>query len=335
MTTTNSMSSLFLPDPDLVSDEKLQQAIVFAQTLLNENKLALASSMEGLSDLTLPDFSSNNRDFSALKPLAPLYLSFELEQAKLLVTADKIAGLYTSGAINQSLGDAEKHIMAFWSNRHKRLDQQERVNILEQAFEARVFYPQFLRLCKALVALADNGSGNSTGRDLQEEVSVDILLQQLRDYFFSRPLGMISYAAEDILSSITKALAFMKDQLLLTAFGVRSLWDLLTITGENTTYQNRQHAEMASAGMIILNWLASPDSGQLQFNNPAQTHRLISAAHRWVLAYTTLASYSNSANSRSTNSNSTNSYSANSNSANSGTTNSNRDLTQTTRSWRL
>lgn len=289
---THNLSSRFLPPADFISDEKLQLAINFAQSLVDENNIALAHSLQGIGDIELPDISTTHGDLSALKPLAPLYLAFELEQAGVLVTAEKIAGLYFSGAINQGLGEAENNIMRFWSNRHDRLNQQERTNILEQAFEVEVFYPLFFRLCQAILALADN-----TQRNFQEEVGVDILLQQLREYFFSRPLGMISYAAEDILASITAALAFMKQKQLLTAFGVHSFWDLLNISGETTTHSNRQYAEMASAGMHIINWLTSTDAGQLQFSDPAQSQLLFSAAQRWILAYNTLVSYLNRTNS--------------------------------------
>jgi len=283
--------------PDVVKADKLQLALIFAQSLLIDVEQQNSVSLQTLDDIELPDISASTRDLTVLKPLAPLYLAFEMEQVGLLLMADKIAGLYASGAIKQSLGGVEKDILAFWSKRHERLSQQERMSILEQSFESRVFYPQFLRLCQALLALADNNTDQRSGEDIQEEISVDILLQQLREYFFSRPLGMISYASQDILSAISMALTFMKQALLQSAFGVNSLWDLLSISSENTNYANRQHAEMASAGMILLNWLAIPESGQIELMNVEKKQHLISASQRWLLAYSALNIDSNTTNS--------------------------------------
>ena len=86
----------------------------------------------------------------------------------------------------------------------------------------------------------------------------------------------------------------MTQKPLLTAFGVHSLWELLTITGGGSSHTNRQHAEMASAGMFVLSWLASPEAGQAQFGLGGQSQRLFATAHRWTLAYNTLTTTSSS-----------------------------------------
>lgn len=290
MTMSDIIDSRMIPFSAADSDENLHLAVGLALSLLQNNGQVVAGSLAEFDDLILPDMSSPVRDLKALKPLPSFYLAYELEQTGLLRTAEKIAGLYFSGAIDQSLGEAEPAIREFWIKRHQRLNQQERDSLLEQAFEARAFYPLFSRLCQAIVALADNGDR----RQIQEEVSVDILLQQIREYFFSRPLGLISYAAEDILKSVKVAIAFMTQKPLLTAFGVHSLWELLTITGGGSSHTNRQHAEMASAGMFVLSWLASPEAGQAQFGLGGQSQRLFATAHRWTLAYNTLTTTSSS-----------------------------------------
>ncbi|TQV85960.1 hypothetical protein [Aliikangiella coralliicola] len=290
MTRLSQISSRFLPVAEPISPQQLELAVDFAQALVMENSPSLAQTMQALSDIALPDLrgdiSGQARDYSALKTLAPLYLAFELEQAGLLTTAERISGLFFSGAIDQSLGDAEKAINQFWQNRHKRLNQSERETLLQQTFEARFFYPQFSKLCEAVTALADN----EQQRDFQEEVSLDIILQSLREYFYSRSLGMITFASEDILNSISLALTFLKARALLTAFGVHSLWGLLAVSADKQEYKVRQHAEMASAGMYIINWMATPNAGQIQFSNPQVSSRLFSAAHRWLLAFATLES---------------------------------------------
>jgi hypothetical protein len=271
------------------SVENLEQVVTVGLSLLRDDEDIQTTSTEVPGNLILPDLSPTSSGLDMLRPLPSLYLAFELEQAGLLTTAEKISGLYFAGAIDQSLGEAEKPITDFWNNRHTRLNLMERESLLDQAFEGEVFYSIFSRLCEAIVTLSDNGNNRQIG----EEVNTDILLQQLREFFFSRPLGLISYAANDILKSVKAAMEFMKQRQLLTAFGVRSIWELLSITGNSSSHINRQHAEMASAGMYVLSWLVSPEAGQSRLGVDPHSQRLYSMAHRWILAYTTLRSYKN------------------------------------------
>ncbi|WP_196137483.1 hypothetical protein [Aliikangiella sp. G2MR2-5] len=272
-----------------INVEQLQLAVSFAHGLVIDNASSLAMSMQEVGDVALPDLNidgnSAARDYSALKTLSPLYLAFELEQAGVLKTAERISGLFFSGAITQPLGEAESLIREFWQNRRQRLNRQERESLFQQTFEYRYFYPQFSRLCQAIVALADN-----THRDIQEEVQLDFALQNLREYLFSRSFGMVTYVAEDILSAITSALTFLKQPHVLGAFHVRSLWELLSVSTSENQYKIRQYAEMASAGMYLINWVSSPQAGQLQLQNKDISQRIFSAAHRWLLAFSALES---------------------------------------------
>ena len=130
-----------------INVEQLQLAVSFAQGLVAENATSLAMSMQEVGDIALPNLSitgnAQARDYSVLKTLAPLYLAFELEQAGVLKTAERIAGLFFSGAITQPLGEAEPLITEFWQNRRQRLSKKERDSLFQQTFERRYFYPQF------------------------------------------------------------------------------------------------------------------------------------------------------------------------------------------------
>ncbi|MCW8880448.1 MAG: hypothetical protein OQJ89_15845 [Kangiellaceae bacterium] len=295
---TESVSSSFNQAPRACSRlsrvapinvEQLQLALSFAQGLVAENTTSLAMSMQEVGDIALPNLnisgSAQARDYSVLKTLAPLYLAFELEQAGVLKTAERVSGLFFSGAITQPLGEAEPLIKEFWNNRRQRLDKKERETLFQQTFERRYFYPQFNRFCEALVALTDN-----THRNIHEEVHLDFTLQNLREYFYSRSFGMVTYVAEDILAAITSALSFLKQPSVLSAFSVRNLWELLSVSAGENEYKVRQYAEMASAGMYLINWLSSPQAGQLQLEDRNISQRIFSASHRWLLAYSSLKS---------------------------------------------
>ena len=101
---------------------------------------------------------------------------------------------------------------------------------------------------------------------------------------------MVTYVAEDILAAITSALSFLKQPTVLRAFSVRTLWELLSVSAGENEYKVRQYAEMASAGMYLINWLASPQAGQMQLEDKNIAHKVFSASHRWLLAYSSLKS---------------------------------------------
>lgn len=276
-------------EDESINIEQLQLAVSFAQGLVAENATSLAMSMQEVGDIALPDLNltgnAQARDYSVLKTLAPLYLAFELEQAGVLKTAERISGLFFSGAITQPLGEAETLITTFWRNRHQRLSVKERDALFQQTFERRYFYPQFNRFCEALVALTDN-----THRNVHEEVHLDFTLQNLREYFYTRSFGMVTYVAEDILAAITSALSFLKQPSVLRAFSVRTMWELLSVSAGENQFKVRQYAEMASAGMYLINWLASPQAGQLQLADRNIAQKVFSASHKWMLAYASLQS---------------------------------------------
>jgi hypothetical protein len=241
---------------------------------------ALAAAVEiELPDLDTPPPAGH--DPALLAPIGPLYLAHELDQAGLLRTAELIAGLFASGAIEQPLGATAALLHEFWQKRTARLSADERAHLLGQTFEPQVFYPRMERLCAALAAMADNAGV----ADVHEEVGLEQAAADLAELMAARTGGMLAYAAEDIVGAIRSALEFMRDRSLLMAFGVRDVWGLVATTGAAQGVNEsdvRRHVDLARSGAAVLVWLSGAAGGPLHLDpagTPAQTR--IAAAMRW------------------------------------------------------
>ena len=257
-----------------------------------------------LGDIDLPDLDTPPpaaRDAELLAPIGPLYMAYELEQAGLLRTAELVAGLFASGAIQQPLGETEARINDFWRLRQQRLSEAERLQLLGQIFDPQAFYPHMQRLCVAIAALADNIDAG----DLREAVGLEQAALALAELLASRSGGMLAYAASDILAAVNTALAFMNDRALQLAFGARDLWALVATAGtaqETDAGKVRLHVELAREGASVLVWLAGtaarPAAAQASGRRRASGGaggsldpagplpiKLIGAALRWQMAW--------------------------------------------------
>ncbi|UXY14510.1 hypothetical protein N8I74_14455 [Chitiniphilus purpureus] len=265
------------------SEHLLQAALSLALASLQAHELALAQAE--LGEIGLPDAAPGRGELTQLDPLAPLYLAHELERAGLLATAEKVAGLFASGAVAPPPGEAATALHRFWRTRRERLNETERRALFGQVFEAQVFYPRMQRLCEAILALADNGDT----MDVREDVGLRLAVRALRELLFTRLGGMVAFTARDVLDTVREAALFLRDPALLQAFSVRSLWGLLAVGGERSEHEARQYAELGAAGIELLRWLARPDAGD---GGPqagqAAVRPLFGAAQRWLMAWGSL-----------------------------------------------
>ena len=286
---------MYISSEALLSGEPTRSTSYGALSLALEHGLAalrmhgrrLARAFDLGAGIDLPDLgetSSTLFDANTLAPLAPLYLAWEMERAGLLLTAELIAGLYASGAIQQPLGPASAPLHQFWKARAQRLAAQEREALLAQVFDAAAFEPRMQRLCTALVAMADNAGG----RDVREEVGLTHAGLTLLEAVAPSISGMATFAAGDIIESITLALRFMKERSLQLAFGVRDLWGLMEVANRTqgvSAATARDAVERGRNGATVLGWLAR-QAGQGVRLEPAdaQAQLLFGAAQRWLLA---------------------------------------------------
>lgn len=282
--------------PDPLAHSGLPEALALALAVLGAHAHGLASALadpgEELGSIDLPETGPATLDPSLLAPLGPLYLAFELEQAGLLRTAELIAGLFASGAIQQPLGAAEPLIAAFWQARHDRLDAAERRHLLEQTFEAAYFYPRMQALCSALVAMADNvGPRGRPVSDLREEVGLQESAYALLELLSARAGGMAAYAARGIVDALNQATHFMRERALQAAFGAHDLWGLVGTAGAADgvgANELRQHVELGRAGVVVLGWLGNAGAPVRLDVRSEQAQTVMGAAQRWLLAWEAL-----------------------------------------------
>lgn len=263
----------------------LLQALAVSLSALARHTYAM--SLAELGDIDLPPGAPNAMDRAQLQAAAPLYFASELEAAGLLPTAELVAGLFASGAITQPLGPAAQQINAFWRGRRERLDVNERNAIFLRVFEAPHFERLMSAYCEAIVAQAD-------GADMREGVTLETYGQALGEFLAQRTDPMAAMAAHDIVGNINDALKFLRDRLLLVAFGANSLWSLLAVAGavqggSAGLIQNR--VERGRAGQTVLLWLAGHYDVMLPQLDPSRADHIevISAAQRWLSARPTVA----------------------------------------------
>ena len=251
---------------------------------------AFAQALSGLIDFDLPPGTPSATDAVQVKAAAPLYFASELERAGLLPTAELVAGLFASGAVVQPLGPAAQLLHAFWRARGDRLSEEERLAIFARVFEAPHFGTLMAALCNAIVAQAD-------GHDIREEVQLASHAQALGGFLAQRTDPMAAIAARDIVQTLHTALAFLRDRLVQTAFGVRDLWALVGIVDRQRTQAGGEASAIGAGGIqsaldrgrngqAVLLWLADHLAGDTQRIAAASPEgaALIAAATRWLAA---------------------------------------------------
>ena len=243
--------------------------------------LALAS----LGDIRLPEPAVPTRDAGLLGALPTLYWVHGLDQAGLLRAADRVAGLWASGAINVPLPDRGQALQQYWRTRRDRLSADERAHLLGLVFDPRDFEPALQRLCEALVALADNAGQH----DIREEVGLEHAATALLELCASRLEGAPLLAASDLLTQARSAVQLLSQRALQTAFAVRDFYALIelgeTTAGSRAPPSARHGAERAQAGAEVLRWLAQAAARRFSIDpRAAALQPLIASAQRWLMS---------------------------------------------------
>ena len=242
--------------------------------------LALAS----LGDISLPEPQVPPRNAGVLSALPALYWVHGLDQAGLLQAAETVAGLWASGAITVPLPDHGQALQQYWRTRRERLSADERSHLLGLVFDPRDFEPAMRRLCRTLVALADNAGQH----DIREEVGLEQAASALLDLCATRLEGAPLLGAPDLLAQTRTAVQLLSQRALQTAFAVRDFYGLLEL-GERArgaaAGRARTLAERAQAGAAVLRWLAQSAAQRFAVDpRAAALQGVIADAQRWLMS---------------------------------------------------
>ena len=254
-------------------------ALAVAMSALDTHDTVWAQALEGI-DFDLPEATPTVQDRAQLHAAAPLYFSSELERAGLLTTAELIAGLFASGAITQPLGPTANLLHDFWRGRRERLAADERNAIFGRVIEVPHFERLMRALCESIVMQAD-------GVDLREQVLLATQVQGMATFLSQRVDPMATIAAKDIVEAINRALLFLRDRQLQSAFGVADLWRLLAIVASQNGLPAglaQQHVERGRNGQTVLLWLSdhlTDRAIRLEAGQPDDM-AVIVAAQRWL-----------------------------------------------------
>lgn len=258
----------------------LLQALAAALATLDQHQATRSLALAELGDIDLPPGPPRPEDRAQLEAAGPLYFASELEAAGLLPTAELVAGLFASGAITQPLGPTAQLLHAFWRGRRERLDGNERSALFARVIEAPHFDRLLAALCSAIVAQASFAG-------LREQVALSAAAQGFGEFLTQRVDAMAAYAVRDIVANINTVLAFLRDRLLQTAFGVRSLWQLVAVSSAaqgQTAASVQRHVDQGRAGQTVLTWLAAhytEVAPRLDGASPVDVE-VIGAATRWL-----------------------------------------------------
>jgi len=243
---------------------------------------ALASALGPIGGIDLPEPAVPPRDRQVLALLSSLYLVNELEP--LMRAAERVASLWSSGAVQVALPKLEPLLGRLWRERRLRLSGDERRNVLALAFSPQEFDPALRRLCEALVALADNARRH----DVREEVGLEHAAQAVLELAATRIEGVVQQAGSELLTQLREATQILSDRTLQGAFGVHDLQGLVRaclVTEPAVAASVRHRIERARAGATVLQWLGTNAAAGFVVNpRDAALQAVLAAAQRWLLA---------------------------------------------------
>ncbi|MCP4289820.1 MAG: hypothetical protein GY792_36275 [Gammaproteobacteria bacterium] len=290
-----SLSELPLPNADKELDKLVREAD-------GHSAASLASGytfgLNVLGDIVLPPGAEAHVDRAQMRALGALYLAADLEPAGLIASAEKLAALVASGAINVDLGATASLLHKFWRNRHNRIDKTERVAFFGSLFGATYgpgqadgyvnaeFEPLMLELCEALYRLNEMSSDQIHG-GIAQQSRLRGAVSNLISNLVLVGGGVTAFLATEIIRLLKEALVILKHPHLRGIFMARDIWGV--VAGINRlarmrTADSRVFVRRGRAGMTVIVWLADAAEVLMRQNGPIVRldHQVIPAAVDWL-----------------------------------------------------
>ena len=212
-----------------------------------------------LDELTAAPIVADN-----VRAIQPIYLAWMMDELGLFAVVDKLVQLFQEGRLPIGRGSASDRLYAYWKQAATRMTEAERRNVYAQAFGLpggeggetvnREFNDLWMRFVSAVTSLAEQESDEayqaqvkSAGRDLAANLS-------------TRGAIMAVHAAPELHRETAEAMALVSDNEIRSAFGARSMWEVIdqVATLELGGARNRaRYRTLATAGAVVTAWLAN------------------------------------------------------------------------------
>jgi hypothetical protein len=284
----------------------LAQACALAEQAHSQ---AVTLALDGLGDIVLPSVVAATADDQALiRAVAPLYLAAQLEEAALVPAVETLSGLAISGGLPVDLGPAAGLIQSFWQQRNERFHENERRAFFARLFGAddpnrlsgvqgnqpilnAAFENLMIDLSESLYKLDDEPL-DSNSASLQGNTRVLMAARNLAENILNKGVGMTTFAAREILSTIANAVHILQQPSVQHAVGAHSLWTAVDAVASRYLHihpDTSAYVMRGKAGLIVLSWLADSlprlNDGEVLVT---LNHPVIGAATEWLQASLTI-----------------------------------------------
>lgn len=216
----------------------------------------------GLGVIDLPALGAEPIVGAQVRLAAALYWCRELERGGLLAFVEALALAVERGEDGLAIGRASERLAPFWSRNTQRFAAPEREALYVRVFD-REFDDGFARLCAGLDAIARASVHDSV---VPLQIRVATIAVELGRMLSDRGVGIVGFAARDIVEHIRLALLALREPELATALGGGSIERILAqhgprLLGRALSYA--AHTLRAQHGVALLRWIADA-AGDLQ-----------------------------------------------------------------------
>jgi len=216
-----------------------------------------------LGVIDLPPLTAPGRVAPAqLRAAATLYWCMCVEQAGMPGFVDQLADGIWDGRIALPIGEAGTRIAEYRRDRdERRFNEDERQALYDHLFGAATQFPSEWQalidgLCDLGTMAADLGDSGVMSR-------INVAAQALAQGLSDRAVGIVAFAAREIVAHVRAALALLHDPELARALGGGSVWQIVQLHAPEVlghALAPSAALDRAQAGLTVLEWIAARTS---------------------------------------------------------------------------
>jgi hypothetical protein len=216
-----------------------------------------------LGVVDLPPLDEPGRASPAqLRAAATLLWARHVDDAGLLEFVDALARGVVEGTLHLPVaGEAANSLVAWWRGREERFDRNERQAMYERLFggagePGHPVAALLASLCRALVGL---GGAEHAGEARQARIRASGIARELAAELSERAVGIIGFAARDIVAQVREALALLARPDIAHSLGGLTAWQAIRTWSRllvGRAVDPTRAVELAGAGLDLVSWLA-------------------------------------------------------------------------------